>query len=202
MQSDSNPLGLSVQWAQCFHGPLVSLVPLSHGLYPFGLPMAQCSPRSTVAGTVGHKSCRFPRAASLSAHWVPFWVFPADLLHIEGESRWGNAYIHTYLVYSHGLFWMHYGVTVKSGCLSLSDISCWEITAQSEREQHRALCVYRVWREEWLCIVEFNGCPTVSSESESCRHRAQHNTDRAEWAFLWLLGDWIKPSSFATYHVL
>ena len=42
----------------------------------------------------------------------------------------------------------------------------------------------------------------MSSESESCRHRAQHNTDRAEWDLLWLLGDWIKPSSFATYHIL
>lgn len=31
---------------------------------------------------------------------------------------------------------------------------------------------------------------------------AQHNTDRAEWDCLWLLGDWIKPSSFATYHIL
>lgn len=39
-------------------------------------------------------------------------------------------------------------------------------------------------------------------KSESCRHGAQHNTDRAEWDFLWLLGDWIKPSSFATYHIL
>lgn len=42
----------------------------------------------------------------------------------------------------------------------------------------------------------------MSSESESCRHRAQHNTGRAEWDVLWLLRDWIKPSSFATYHVL
>ena len=93
------------------------------------------------------------------------------------------------------------GVTVKSGCLSLSD-TCWRIAAQSGREKQGAHCVYRVWKEEWLCMGAFNGCPTVSGESESCRHRAQHNTDRAEWDFLWLLGDWIKPSSFATYHVL
>lgn len=31
---------------------------------------------------------------------------------------------------------------------------------------------------------------------------AQHNTGTAEWDFLRLLGDWIKPSSFATYHIL
>lgn len=32
-------------------------------------------------------------------------------------------------------------------------------------------CVYRVRREVWLCTVVFNGCPTVSTESEPCRHR-------------------------------
>lgn len=72
------------------------------------------------------------------------------------------------------------GATVKSVCLSLSDISCWKITAQSGGEKQRAHCVYRVWREEWLCMVAFNGCPTVSSESESCRHRgtAQYRQSR------------------------
>lgn len=72
------------------------------------------------------------------------------------------------------------GVTVKSVCLSLSDISCWKITAQSGGEKQRAHCVYRVWKEEWLCMVAFNGCPAVSSESESCRHRgtAQYRQNR------------------------
>lgn len=42
----------------------------------------------------------------------------------------------------------------------------------------------------------------MSSESECCQHRAHHNTDKAEWDFLWLLWDGIEPSSFAAYHVL
>lgn len=42
----------------------------------------------------------------------------------------------------------------------------------------------------------------MSSESESCRHRAQHNAEKSEWDLLWLLWDWIKPSSFAAYHIL
>ena len=72
------------------------------------------------------------------------------------------------------------GVTVKSVWVSLSDISCWKITAQSGGEKQRAHCVYRVWKEEWLCMVAFNGCPAVSSESESCRHRgtAQYRQSR------------------------
>lgn len=94
------------------------------------------------------------------------------------------------------------GVMVKQRCLSWSGTCFWGTTAQSEGEEKRTQCAYRVWEEELLCIVAFNGCPPVSSESESRRHRAQHNTDRAEWDLLWLLWDWIKPSSFATYHVL
>lgn len=71
-------------------------------------------------------------------------------------------------------------VTVKSECLPLSDISCRKITTQSEREKQGAHCVYRVWREVWLRIAAFNGCLTVSSESESCRHRgtAQYRQSR------------------------
>lgn len=58
------------------------------------------------------------------------------------------------------------------------------------------------FEEGMIVYCRYYGIPTLWSESESCRHRAQYNTGWAEWDFLWLLWDWIKPSSFATYHIL
>lgn len=106
MPSDSNPPGLSVQ---CLHGPLVSPLSFSYGLSPFGLPMAQWSRRSTVPGTVRHKSCLFPGVAVLSAHWVPFLKDPSWS---RSYNVWARViqcmYSHILGSNRHGLFQIHY----------------------------------------------------------------------------------------------
>ncbi|KAK5923856.1 hypothetical protein CgunFtcFv8_000787 [Champsocephalus gunnari] len=94
--------------------------PLSHGLTPFGLPMARWSRRSTVAGTVDHKSCLFPLVATASAHWMPFFI-PADRSQKEEKVGVRKCEVHS----ERGTIVMaSFGVNLKSGHLSLSDISC------------------------------------------------------------------------------
>ena len=90
-----------ISWVHLFTELNASTVPqcpclsLSRALSPPRL-MAQWSQKSTVAGTMGHKSWLVPKAAPLSAHWVPSGAFPGDLWHIEEATRGGRKCINSY----------------------------------------------------------------------------------------------------------
>lgn len=71
------------------------------------------------------------------------------------------------------------------------------------KESKRAHSVFTEFGERNDCVVLYlMGARQCRVKVSPVDTGAQHNTDRAEWDCLWLLGDWIKPSSFATYHIL
>lgn len=139
-----------------------------------------------VAATVGQKTISF--SGEIGGGWAPqsaHWVHrAADLSQTCSDGKKKNAYIHTLVCISHG--------SVLDGDEKVAHT---EVTSTAEgthfSTEGKKQAAHYMFTEcaGRVCIVSFNGRPVVSSESESCRHRPPHNTDKAEWDFLLLLWD-------------
>lgn len=145
MWSDSNPLGLSVQWVQCLHSPPVSLLSFSLTWPPFRRPMDHSGPIGTL-----WRELWDPKGCSAVGTLGPFRSHHGWSLAYRSEGvRRRNANIYILISY------------LLLSWLVLDALRRWNEWQSSQGAHHRGKTPAE---ESWLKVKENNRAHTVFTE--------------------------------------